>query len=93
VALSVDGGIDPEEFLPWLQDFVQREGPSLLRSKGILAFKNEPRRFVFQGIHMLLDGDLQREWKPGEKRLSKLVFIGRNLPKDVLKEGFLACAA
>jgi G3E family GTPase len=85
--------IDPEKFLPWLQDFVQREGPSLLRSKGILAFKNEPRRFVFQGIHMLLDGDLQREWKPGEKRLSKLVFIGRNLPKDVLKEGFLACAA
>jgi G3E family GTPase len=95
VALSVDGDIDPEKFLPWpwLQDFVQREGPSLLRSKGILAFKNEPRRFVFQGIHMLLDGDLQREWKPGEKRLSKLVFIGRNLPKDVLKEGFLACAA
>jgi G3E family GTPase len=42
---------------------------------------------------MLLDGDLQREWKPGEKRLSKLVFIGRNLPKDVLKEAFLACAA
>jgi G3E family GTPase len=93
VALSADGDIDPEEFLPWVQDFVQRERPSLLRSKGILAFKNEPRRFVFQGIHMLLDGDLQREWKPGEKRLSKLVFIGRNLPKDVLKEGFWACAA
>jgi G3E family GTPase len=93
VALSVDGDIDPEKFLPWLQDYVQREGASILRTKGILAFKNEPRRFVFQGVHMLLEGDLQCEWKPGEKRLSKLVFIGRNLPKDVLKQRFLACAA
>ena len=70
---------------------MQQEGASILRLKGILAFENEPRRFVFQGIHMLFEGDLQREWEQGEKRQSKLVFIGRNLPKDTLRQGFLAC--
>ncbi|MCI0467823.1 MAG: GTP-binding protein [Beijerinckiaceae bacterium] len=93
VSFAVDGDIDPEKFMPWLQDFVQREGASILRTKGILAFKNEPKRFVFQGVHMFLDGDLQRDWKPNEKRVSKLVFIGRNLDKDGIRQGFLACAA
>jgi G3E family GTPase len=93
VSLSIEGDIDPEKFMPWLQDYVQKEGASILRAKGILAFKNEPKRFVFQGVHMLLDGDLQREWKPQEKRLSRLVFIGRNLKKDEITQGFLGCAA
>src|SRR6202040_1167580 len=93
VSLSIEGDIDPEKFMPWLQNYVQREGASILRAKGILAFKDEPRRFVFQGVHMLLDGDLQREWKPREKRLSRLVFIGRNLKKDEITQGFLGCAA
>jgi G3E family GTPase len=93
VSLSIEGDIDPEKFMPWLQNYVQKEGASILRAKGILAFKDEPKRFVFQGVHMLLDGDLQREWKPQEKRLSRLVFIGRNLKKDEITQGFLGCAA
>lgn len=93
VSLSIEGDIDPEKFMPWLQNYVQKEGASILRAKGILSFKNEPKRFVFQGVHMLLDGDLQREWKPQEKRLSRLVFIGRNLRKDEITQGFLGCAA
>jgi G3E family GTPase len=93
VALSIEGDLDPEKFLPWLNDYVQKEGPSILRSKGIVAFKNEPRRFVFQGVHMILDGDLQRDWKPAEPRLSRVVFIGRKLKEDEIKRGFLACAA
>jgi G3E family GTPase len=93
VSLSIEGDIDPEKFMPWLQDYVQKEGASILRAKGILAFRDEPKRFVFQGVHMLLDGDLQREWKPQEKRLSRLVFIGRNLKKDEIAQGFLSCAA
>ncbi|HEY8033712.1 MAG TPA: GTP-binding protein [Methylocella sp.] len=93
VSLSIEGDIDPEKFMPWLQNYVQKEGVSILRAKGILAFKNEPRRFVFQGVHMLLDGDLQREWKLQENRVSKLVFIGRNLKKDEITQGFLGCAA
>jgi G3E family GTPase len=93
VSLSIEGDIDPEKFMPWLQNYVQKEGASILRAKGILAFKDEPKRFVFQGVHMLLDGDLQREWKPQEKRLSRLVFIGRNLKKAEITQGFLGCAA
>ncbi|HTJ01497.1 MAG TPA: GTP-binding protein [Methylovirgula sp.] len=93
VALSIDGDVDPEKFLGWLNEYVQKEGPSILRSKGILAFKNEPKRFVFQGVHMILDGNLQRDWKPEEKRQSRLVFIGRQLKEDEIRQGFLACAA
>jgi G3E family GTPase len=93
VALSIERDIDPEKFMPWLQNYVQKEGASILRAKGILAFKDEPKRFVFQGVHMLLDGDLQREWKPQEKRQSRLVFIGRNLKKDEITRGFMSCAA
>lgn len=69
------------------------QGPDILRSKGILAFKDEPRRFVFQGVHMLLDGDLQRAWKQDEARESRLVFIGRNLDRAILEKGFESCAA
>ncbi|HTV33409.1 MAG TPA: GTP-binding protein [Methylocella sp.] len=93
VSLSIEGEIDPNRFMPWLQEYVQREGSSILRTKGILAFKGEPKRFVFQGVHMLLDGDLQREWKPQEKRVSRVVFIGRNLKEDEITQGFLSCAA
>ena len=93
VAIAHDGDVDPAKFMPWLNDLVQREGGKILRSKGILAFKGEPKRFVFQGVHMMLDGDVQRDWKPDEKRLSKVVFIGRDLPEAAIREGFRACTA
>ncbi|MFC5066870.1 CobW family GTP-binding protein [Flaviflagellibacter deserti] len=93
VAFTIPGDVDPNKFMPWVQELAQREGQNFLRWKGILSFKNEPRRFVFQGVHMILDGDLQREWKPGETRQSKLVFIGKELDEEMLREGFEACAA
>ena len=93
LALRIDGDVDPEKFMPWINEYVQKEGLQILRSKGILAFKNESKRFVFQGVHMILDGDLQREWKPDETRDSKIVFIGRDLKKDEIEKGFRACAA
>ncbi|RYC33244.1 GTP-binding protein [Lichenibacterium minor] len=93
VAIAHDGDVDAQKFMPWLNDLVQREGGKILRSKGILAFKGEPKRFVFQGVHMMLDGDVQRDWKPDEKRLSKVVFIGRDLPEQAIREGFQACLA
>ena len=93
LSVRIDGDVDPDKFLPWIQDYIQREGADILRSKGILAFKNEPRRFVYQGVHMILDGDLQREWKPDEARISRMVFIGRRLKEDEIRQGFLACAA
>ncbi|MDI9847650.1 GTP-binding protein [Rhodoblastus sp. 17X3] len=92
VAFQLDGPVDPDLFLPWINEVVQRDGPDILRSKGILAFPDEPRRYVFQGVHMILDGDLQRDWKPEEKRASRIVFIGRKLKEDELRTGFEACA-
>jgi G3E family GTPase len=93
VAVRHEGEVDPEKFLPWISDLTQREGPNILRCKGIVAFPNEPKRFVFQGVHMILDGDLQQAWKPGEKRQSRVVFIGRDLDESAIRDGFLACAA
>ena len=93
VAFVIDGAVEPDLFLPWINEVVQRDGPDILRSKGILAFPDEPKRYVFQGVHMILDGDLQREWKPEERRNSRIVFIGRKLKQDELRKGFLACTA
>ena len=88
-----DKPLDPDKFFPWVQDLVQKEGPNILRCKGILAFKDDDQRFVFQGVHMILDGDHQRPWKDGEKRDSRIVFIGRNLPGKKIAEGFESCIA
>ena len=93
LSLTIDGDVDPAKFMPWVNDLVQRDGPSILRSKGILSFRGESKRFVFQGVHMILDGDLQRDWKPDEKRVSRIVFIGRNLKTDEIRDGFMKCAA
>jgi G3E family GTPase len=92
ISAKVEGEVNPEKFMPWISDLTQRQGPDILRCKGIVAFPNEPRRFVFQGVHMILDGDLQREWKEGERRESRVVFIGRNLDDAEIRKGFEACA-
>jgi G3E family GTPase len=91
IALRTDKPLDPDKFFPWVQDLVQKEGPSILRSKGILAFKDDDQRFVFQGVHMILDGDHQRPWGKDERRESRIVFIGRNLPAKKITQGFESC--
>ena len=71
LSLKTDKPLDPDKFFPWMQDLVAKDGPSILRCKGILSFKDDPERFVLQGVHMILDGDHQRAWKDGEKRESR----------------------
>jgi G3E family GTPase len=93
ISLNTDKPLNPDKFFPWVQELVQKEGPNILRSKGILSFKDDNERFVFQGVHMILDGDHQRPWKDGEKRNSRIVFIGRNLPGKMIAEGFESCIA
>jgi G3E family GTPase len=93
LSLRTDKPLNPDKFFPWVQGLVQTEGPSILRCKGILSFKDDDERFVFQGVHMILDGDHQRPWKDGEKRESRAVFIGRNLPEDKIRQGFESCVA
>jgi G3E family GTPase len=93
VSLNTEQPLDPDKFFPWVQQLVQTAGPNILRCKGILSFKDDDARFVFQGVHMILDGDHQLPWQQSEKRESRIVFIGRNLPEDKIREGFAACVA
>ncbi len=93
ISIATDKPLNPDKFFPWIQNLVAEDGPAILRSKGILAFKDDPDRFVFQGVHMILDGDHQRPWKDDEKRESRLVFIGRHLPEEKIRKGFAECVA
>jgi G3E family GTPase len=93
-SVSLRGGeMDPKKFFPWIQKVTQLEGPNILRLKGILAFKDDPERYVVQGVHMIIEGDHQRAWKADEKHESRLVFIGRELDGERLKKSFEACQA
>ena len=85
--------IDGNKFFPWIHELTQAEGANILRMKGILALRGEDRRYVIQGVHMIVEGEQQRPWKDGEKRHSRLVFIGRNLQEERLRAGLRACAA
>jgi len=91
LSLRTDKPLDPNTFMPWLQNLVASEGQKILRSKGILAFHDDDDRYVFQGVHMMLEGDHQRKWKADEKRESRLVFIGRELPEQAIRDGFASC--
>ncbi|MGQ0533492.1 MAG: CobW family GTP-binding protein [Caulobacteraceae bacterium] len=93
VSLWTEKPINPAKLLPWLNDLTQARGPDILRLKGIFAFPDEPKRFVVQGVHMIVEGNTQRDWKVDEKRTSRLVFIGRNLDRSELETAFAACAA
>jgi G3E family GTPase len=93
LSLRTSKPVDPHKFMPWLQDLVAKDGAKILRSKGILSFKDDNERYVFQGVHMMLEGDHQREWKDGEARESRVVFIGRELPKEAIRDGFEKCIA
>jgi G3E family GTPase len=91
VSFEVERPIDPEKFNAWMGLLLQEKGPDLLRTKGILHYKGEDRRFAFQAVHMIADGDFIGPWKEGEPHNSKIVFIGRDLNRPRLRRGFEAC--
>ncbi len=93
VSFSSDAPLSSEKARRWLGGVAADFGQGILRWKGILDIKGQERRLVFQGVHMLLDVELQRAWKAGESRTSRAVFIGRDLPVDALRAGFEACVA
>ncbi len=93
LSLKTEKPLDANKFMPWLQALVASDGQSILRSKGILSFKDDDDRYVFQGVHMMIEGDHQREWKADEPRVSRLVFIGRELPEQKIRDGFEKCIA
>jgi G3E family GTPase len=93
LSLRLDQPVKPEIFIPWIEGVVQQFGADILRMKGIISLQDDDKRFVIQGVHMLIEGAVQRPWRSDEKRESRLVFIGRDLPRDVLVQGFEACKA
>ena len=93
-SVSLRGGeMIADRFFPWIQKITQTQGPNILRLKGIIAFKDDPERYVVQGVHMIIEGDHQRAWKDGEKHETRLVFIGRELDREKLEASFKACEA
>jgi hypothetical protein len=92
VGIELPGELDAERLNAWLGGLLARRGPDIFRSKGILAIQGDPRRYVFQGVHMLMDSQPDRPWGDQPRR-STIVFIGRNLDRAELIEGFRACLA
>jgi G3E family GTPase len=82
-----DRAFNPAKLEDFLSAIVQVYGPKMLRYKGVLFMKGSDRKVVFQGVHQLMGSDLGPKWAPGEKRQSKMVFIGIDLPKEVLLQG------
>ena len=91
IAFSESVALDGSALNRWLNQLVQERGRDLLRIKGIVHLADEPRRFVFHGVHMTLDGAPGAAWRPGECRQSQIVFIGRNLDANLLQRGFDSC--
>ncbi|MEW6372752.1 MAG: GTP-binding protein [Pseudomonadota bacterium] len=82
---------DPERLDQFLGSLVQVFGPNMLRYKGVLSMQGADRKVVFQGVHQIMGSDLGAKWEDGETRGSKMVFIGKNLPKDVFIRGLEQC--
>jgi G3E family GTPase len=93
VCFDLDEPVDGPAFVAWLRDVVAREGPRILRLKGIVDVQGDPCRWVVQGVHMLLEGEPQRPWGERETRSTRLVFIGHDLDAAALRQGLWSCIA
>ena len=90
IAIEIDGDCDPGRLNAWLSRLLSERGVDIFRMKGFISVAGESQRFVFQGVHMLFDGQPDREWGDDPRR-NQLVFIGRNLDEQGMREGFAAC--
>ena len=88
---SSNRAFDPVKLEEFLGGIVQVYGPDLLRYKGVLYMKGSDRQTVFQGVHQMMGADFGRRWQAGEKPSTKMVFIGRNLPRDMIVQGLQQC--
>jgi len=88
-----DRAFNPAKLEDFLGAIVQVYGPKMLRYKGVLDMKGTDRKVIFQGVHQLMGSDLGPKWMPGEKRQSKMVFIGIDMPREVLEQGLEGCLA
>jgi len=93
LVIESDQPMDAQRLSDWLNEYLAEHGGDILRAKGIINAAGEHRRLVFQGVHMMVEGDFQQPWGPEERRQSQMVFIGRNLNRAELNAGMAACAA
>lgn len=93
VGLEIPGAVKVDKLNDWLGELLGKKGQDIFRSKGILSLAGSDEQYVFQGVHMLFDGDNGRRWADDEDRTNRLVFIGRNLDRDELERGFAGCLA
>ena len=91
VAISTAGDLDGLKLSHWFRELLAEFGERIMRMKGILNLRKDPDQFVFQGVHMLFEGRPGRAWADDEERLNRLVFIGRNLDKEKITQGFINC--
>ena len=91
ISLASETALDYNRFEEWFSTLLRTRGQNILRSKGILDFQGMDKRYVFQGVHMLMDGAPMGDWPEGGQRTSKIVFIGRDHESMRLQEGFDAC--
>lgn len=91
IGVRMAGDLDPRKFEPWVVNLLRMRGTDIYRMKGVLSLAGDPNRFVFQGVHMLFDGEAGKPWKQGDERESQMVFIGRNLDRTAITEGLRAC--
>lgn len=89
--MEFDGACNIKKLNEWLGKLLREKGVDIFRMKGILNIDKESKRFVFQGVHMLFDGKPDREWEIGESKKNRLVFIGKNLDRQALTDGFRSC--
>jgi G3E family GTPase len=93
IGLTDPRELDSNKLNQWLSYLLQSRGQDILRMKGVLNLKGEARRFVFHGVHMTFDGQFERPWSAAVPRVSRLVFIGRDLDRNELEAGFESCVA
>ena len=90
IAIEREGDVDPDRLNEWLGELLRERGVDIFRMKGFISLAGESRRFVFQGVHMLFDGQPDRPWGDAPRR-NQLIFIGRNLHEQSMRQGFEAC--
>jgi G3E family GTPase len=91
VAILESAPIDPNKLQSWISELLQTKGADIFRMKGILNVGESDHRYIFQGVHMIFDGRIDRLWQKNEQRKSELVFIGRNLDRELMEQQFRDC--
>ena len=93
VAISQPGDVDLKSIEAFIGKLLQERGADIFRMKGVLSVAGSEKKFVYHAVHMTFNSEFSQEWKKGEERVSKLVFIGKKLDDKEFRESFKACLA